>query len=72
MEPEFRSIPGRLHHLESISNQGLRGLLLKFPSPVQFAFPDTLGLAYLATGIANSAPLAMLSGQRCMTLLQRV
>jgi hypothetical protein len=24
---------------------------------------------YLATGIANSAPLAMLSGQRCMTLL---
>ncbi|WP_166656278.1 hypothetical protein [Paraburkholderia sp. BL10I2N1] len=26
---------------------------------------------YLATGIANSAPLAMLWGQRCMTLLWR-
>ena len=25
--------------------------------------------AYLATGMANSAPLAMLSGQRCMMLL---
>jgi hypothetical protein len=26
-------------------------------------------LAYLATGMVNSAPLAMLSGQRCITLL---
>ena len=26
-------------------------------------------LAYFATGIVNSAPLAMLSGQRCMMLL---
>jgi hypothetical protein len=25
--------------------------------------------AYLATGIVNSTPLAMLSGQRCITLL---
>jgi hypothetical protein len=26
------------------------------------------GAAYLAVGITNSAPLPMLSGQRCMTL----
>lgn len=25
--------------------------------------------AYLATGMVNSAPLSMLSGQRCITLL---
>ena len=27
------------------------------------------GWVHLATGIVNSAPLAMLSGQRCITLL---
>ncbi|VVD59258.1 hypothetical protein PTE31013_00013 [Pandoraea terrigena] len=34
--------------------------------------PERMTLAYFATGIVNSAPLAMLSGQRCITLLKRV
>ncbi|VVE29372.1 hypothetical protein PSO31014_03553 [Pandoraea soli] len=41
-------------------------------TPVRADMPICTAFDYFATGIVNSAPLAMLSGQRCITLLKRV
>lgn len=53
----------------AMAELGLHGAA-RTPAGVRDRFVWRVALtAYLATGMVNSAPLAMLSGQRCMTLL---